>query len=41
MSIRLVIAEDHPLSREGLRQYLEMAGDIEVVGEASNVRLAP
>jgi len=36
VSIRLVIAEDHPLSREGLRQYLEMAGDIEVVGEASN-----
>jgi DNA-binding NarL/FixJ family response regulator len=36
MTIRVVIAEDHPLSREGLRQYLSMPEDIKVVGEASN-----
>jgi NarL family two-component system response regulator LiaR len=33
--IRLLIADDHILVRQGLRQYLEMADDIEVVGEAS------
>jgi DNA-binding NarL/FixJ family response regulator len=36
MPIRVVIADDHSLVRQGLRRYLEMAGDIEVVGEASN-----
>jgi len=36
MSIRVLIADDHSLVRQGLRRYLEMAGDIEVVGEASN-----
>lgn len=35
MTVRLVIADDHTLVRQGLRQFLEMAGDIEVVGEAS------
>jgi DNA-binding NarL/FixJ family response regulator len=35
MTIRLVIADDHTLVRQGLRQFLEMAGDIEVIGEAS------
>jgi DNA-binding NarL/FixJ family response regulator len=34
--IEVVIADDHPLSREGVRQFLEMEGDIEVVGEASD-----
>jgi two-component system response regulator DegU len=34
--IEVVIADDHPLSREGIRQFLEMEGDIEVVGEASD-----
>ena len=32
--IRIVIAEDHHLVREGIRALLEKAGDIEVVGEA-------
>lgn len=35
MTVRLVIADDHTLVRQGLRQFLEMAGDIEVLGEAS------
>ena len=35
MPIRVVIADDHSLVRQGLRRYLEMADGIEVVGEAS------
>src|SRR5437016_2400937 len=35
MVIKLLIADDHGLVRQSLRQYLEMEGDIEVVGEAS------
>ena len=38
MAIKVVIADDHSLVRQGLRRYLEMAGDIQVVGEASNGR---
>jgi DNA-binding NarL/FixJ family response regulator len=38
MAIRVVIADDHSLVRQGLRRYLEMAGDIRVVGEASTGR---
>ena len=38
MAIRVVIADDHSLVRQGLRRYLEMAGDIQVIGEASNGR---
>jgi DNA-binding NarL/FixJ family response regulator len=34
--IKLLLADDHTLVRQGLRQYLEMDGDIEVVGEASS-----
>jgi two-component system, NarL family, response regulator DegU len=33
--LRVVIADDHDLFREGLRQLLESVEDIEVVGEAS------
>jgi len=32
--IRLAVADDHHLVREGIRALLERAGDIEVVGEA-------
>jgi DNA-binding NarL/FixJ family response regulator len=32
--IRIVIADDHTIVREGLRQLLALAGDFEVVGEA-------
>jgi DNA-binding NarL/FixJ family response regulator len=36
MAIKVLIADDHSLVRQGLRRYLETAGDIEVVAEASN-----
>jgi DNA-binding NarL/FixJ family response regulator len=36
MAIKVLIADDHSLVRQGLRRYLETADDIEVVGEASN-----
>ena len=35
MVIKLLIADDHGLVRQSLRQYLEMESDIEVVAEAS------
>jgi len=42
--IRVLIADDHMVVREGLRAILELAGDIELVGEAVDgaeaVRLA-
>lgn len=34
--IRVLIADDHPVVREGTRLLLESENDIEVVGEASN-----
>jgi DNA-binding NarL/FixJ family response regulator len=34
--IRVVIADDHTILREGLRQLLLAAGDIDVVGEAGD-----
>jgi len=34
--IRVFIADDHHLVREGIRALLERAGDIEVVGEAAD-----
>ncbi|CAM2064692.1 Response regulator transcription factor [Sulfidibacter corallicola] len=36
MTIRIVIADDQPLFREGLRTLLSVQGDMEVVGEAAN-----
>lgn len=38
--IRLVLADDHHLVRQGIRALLEKAEDIQVVGEASNGREA-
>jgi DNA-binding NarL/FixJ family response regulator len=35
-NIRVVIADDHAIFREGLRKLLEGAGDIAVVGEAGD-----
>ena len=32
--IKIVIADDHSMIREGLKQLLELDGDIQVVGEA-------
>jgi DNA-binding NarL/FixJ family response regulator len=34
-SIRIVIADDHPVVRRGIKDLLERASDIQVVGEAS------
>jgi DNA-binding NarL/FixJ family response regulator len=34
--IRVVLADDHTIVREGLKQLLTAAGDLEVVGEAQN-----
>lgn len=47
--IRVVIADDHHLVREGIRALLEKAGDLQVIGEAADgqaavemvLRLAP
>lgn len=36
MSIRVMLADDHLLMREGIKQLLEFDGSIEVVGEAGN-----
>lgn len=34
--IRVMLADDHPLTRQGLKAYLAMEKDVEFVGEASN-----
>jgi len=34
--IRIVLADDHTIVREGLKQLLAAAGDLEVVGEAQD-----
>lgn len=34
--IRIIITDDHSMIREGLKQLLELEGDIQVVGEAGN-----
>ena len=34
--IRVVVAEDHAIVREGLKQLIGMARDLTVVGEAAN-----
>ncbi len=38
--ITLLIADDHPIVREGLRLVLERRGDLEVVGDAADGRTA-
>ena len=44
MTIRIVIADDHSVVRQGLRMFLALDGELDVVGEATNgaeaVRLA-
>ena len=34
--VKIVIADDHSMIREGLKQLLELDGDIQVIGEAGN-----
>ena len=36
MSIRVMLADDHILMREGIRQLLECDNSVEIVGEVSN-----
>jgi NarL family two-component system response regulator LiaR len=36
MAIRILIVDDHGVVRQGLRMYLALDGDLEVVGEAAN-----
>ena len=36
MTVRIVLADDHPIVREGLRTVLETQTDFEVVAEAAN-----
>ena len=36
MNIRILIADDHAVLREGMRNLLEQEGDLEVVGEAGD-----
>lgn len=36
MSIKIIIADDHPLIREGIRRILSLASDIMIAGEAEN-----
>ncbi len=40
MSIKVILADDHKIMREGLRSLLEKEPDIEVVAEAENGRTA-
>jgi DNA-binding NarL/FixJ family response regulator len=39
-TIRVLIADDHEVVRQGLRRFLDVLGDVEVVGEAENGRAA-
>ena len=34
MPIRILIADDHPLLRQGIRNFLSLEPDFQVVGEA-------
>lgn len=40
MSIKVLLADDHMIVRDGLRSLLDRDGDLEVVGEAANGRAA-
>ncbi len=40
MTIRLLIADDHPIVRAGLRAVLETEADLEIVGEAATAEQA-
>ena len=39
-TIRVILADDHVVVRAGIRQFIEQASDIQVIGEADNGREA-
>ena len=39
-AVTIVIADDHPIFREGLRRLLEIEGDLQVIGEAADAEQA-
>lgn len=39
-TIRVILADDHIVVRAGIRQFLEQASDIQIIGEANNGREA-
>ena len=39
-TIRVLVVDDHPLMRQGLKRFLQGEPDIEVVGEAADGKLA-
>jgi len=36
MTIRILIVDDQPMVRQGLRMYLSLDKDLEIIGEATN-----
>src|SRR5262245_1946959 len=40
MSIRILVADDHAMVRQGLRAFLGLSDDLEIVGEAADGRQA-
>jgi DNA-binding NarL/FixJ family response regulator len=38
MKLRIILADDHPIFRQGLRMLVDAQADMEVVGEAENGR---
>lgn len=40
MTIKIILADDHKIVRQGLRTLLEQESDIEVIGEADDGRMA-
>ena len=41
MTLRLILADDHPVVREGARALLEADSDFEVVGQADDGSKVP
>ncbi|MDD5643611.1 MAG: response regulator transcription factor, partial [Syntrophales bacterium] len=40
MAIKIILADDHKIVRQGLRNMLEQETDLEVIGEADDGRMA-
>ena len=37
-TVRIVLADDHPIVRDGLKKLLQLEDDFEIVGEAADGR---